>query len=284
MKKRAVHFLAAAVSMFAFLMTAQSWAAEESAPNVTEILKKTKEVFEPSSPSLRKIVITLQSEGKPAIKWIGAQAIKKLPDGKRMLFVMLEPDDMKGTAYLVHEQENGPDKMFLYVPAIRRVREIKSETQYDRFLGTDYTYFDLGFLRLHDNYQFLGEEDRGSTPAYKLEEKIQLPRSFYSEIVLWIDKKSLLPLERDYYDNGERLWKVETFEEVAVVSGVPTPMRITMKDVQNNTATELRLSEVQYCGELDNILFNIGNLAEAASHPIWQPYCTFPMKKENKTE
>ncbi len=252
--------------------------AEETPQQATVVLEKTKEVLMPSQPTLRKVTITINAGGDSMRTLTGAQALKKSPEGRQMLFVILEPADMKGTAYLMREQKSNENKMHLYVPSMRRVREIESEQQYDRFLGTDYTYFDLGFLRHSSDYVLQGEEDYAGTRAYKLEEKIALPRSFYSRIILWVAKESQLPLERHYYDQANRLWKVERFDEVAMVSGVPTPMKITMKDIQKDTSTVLQLREVQYCGELDEALFNPQNLPEAAAFPIWEPFCSLPTK------
>jgi outer membrane lipoprotein-sorting protein len=165
--------------------------------------------------------------------------------------------------------------MYLYLPFVRRVREIVSSEQYERFLASDFTYFDLQFIRIHERFKLLGEEEVNDTTAYKLEETYP-EASPYSKSIAWVDKETLRPLQRHYYDNKGDLWKIETVEDVTVINGVPTPMKITMKDVQNGTSTELKLSEVQYCGELADKLFEPENLPEVSSNPIWQPYCTLP--------
>ena len=195
-----------------------------------------------------------------------------------MLLVTLEPESLKGTAYLVEERPGEPDKMYLYLPFIRRVQEIVSSEMGGRFLASDFTYFDLGFIRIHERYTLLGTEELNEGPAYKLEEKMPPTGTPYSKVIAWVDKKTLRPLKRDFYDRNGNLWKVEVLEDVAVIDGVPTPMRTTMTDKQFNTSTELKLSEVQYCGELADILFDPAYLPKAAADPIWQPYCTIPAK------
>ena len=42
-----------------------------------------------------------------------------------MLMVILEPDMVRGLAYLIMERENKPDIMFAYIPAIRRARKVE---------------------------------------------------------------------------------------------------------------------------------------------------------------
>ncbi len=279
MKKSLIRLFATGIALTALLMASYSWCADEKTPEVVEILKKAKEVFEPSHPTLRKVIITLKSDNAN-VQWIAAQAMKRFPDGKKMVLVTLEPESLKGTAYLVQEQEGQADKMYLYLPFIRRVREIISSEQGERFLASDFTYFDLGFIRIHERYRLLGVEDLDGVAAYKLEEKMAPGGSLYSKVIAWVDKNTLRPLKRDFYDANGKLWKIETLEDVAVIDGFPTPMRTTMKDIQNNTSTELKLSEVQYCGELSDILFDPKYLPKAAADPIWQPYCTIPVRKE----
>ena len=56
----------------------------------------------------------------------------------------------------------------------------------EAFLGSDFTYFDLGFIRPQDKYTSLGSENRNGKEAWKIEE---VPTSswYYSKIVIRID-------------------------------------------------------------------------------------------------
>jgi hypothetical protein len=199
-----------------------------------------------------------------------------------MLLVMLEPELVKGLGYLLMERENEDDVAFTYMPTVRRIKKIVGLVdRYASFFGTDFTYSDLGFIDLKGDYRILGEEKYEDKAAYKVEEKIPLkPMAYYSKIITWVAKDSMLPLKREYYAPSGELWKVELFEDVTVVGGVPTAMRRIMKDVQLNTSTELDLQELQYCGTLSDDLFNPMNLATVTADPVWQPYCTLPEPKK----
>jgi len=186
-----------------------------------------------------------------------------------MLMVILEPEYLKGTALLVWERENEPTSMMVYLPFIRRVRKLESVEQYDAFLGTDFTYADLGFIKLHEGYRPLGKEKHAGVPAYKVEEKVPQERFFYSRIITWIATDSLLPLQRNYYAPNGELWKTELFEDVSVIDGVPTPLRIEMKDVEEGTSTELTLREVDYNADIPDAIFSPKELSEVAAQPLW---------------
>ena len=235
---------------------------------VMDVVKKMKEVFEPVRPSTRKIELTMTSEGE-TIKWVAREAMKQFPDGKRMVLVMLEPNEVKGNAYIVWEPKDKPSVVWTYMPVLRRVRELVGVDAYEHFLGTDFTYADLGFVRLHPQYRLLGEENHDGKKTYKIEESVPKERAYYSRVITWVAKDSLLPVQRDYYDVAGALWKTELFEE-EMIDGAPTPIRIRMQDLQGKSSTELRVSDVHYNVEIPDALFKPDQLPAVASSPVWQ--------------
>src|ERR1043166_9873152 len=108
----------------ALVLAAIPVAAAAEPPDVTTIMRQMKEVFEPVRPSTRKVVISMDAEGEK-IQWVAGQARKELPDGKRMVMVMLEPQSVRGIAYVVAEPKNKPSTLSVYLPAIRRVRGLR---------------------------------------------------------------------------------------------------------------------------------------------------------------
>jgi outer membrane lipoprotein-sorting protein len=245
-------------------------------PNVTTIVKQMKEVFEPSRPSTRKVVVTssYKIEGiqkNETIQFVAGQARKMFPDGKRIIWIILEPEHARGTAYLFSEREKQPNLIVAYFPFIRRVREFLPVELYDRFLETNFTYADLGFVRLHEHYKLLGEENLGGIHAYKVEERLPHERLYYSHIYIWVAADSFLPLQRNYYDTEGRLWKTELFKEVATINNVPTPLLIEMKD-RDGYSTYLKVTEVQYDVKVPDELFNPNLLQKAVDSPLWKGY------------
>ncbi|MGE0681023.1 MAG: outer membrane lipoprotein-sorting protein [Candidatus Binatia bacterium] len=234
-----------------------------------EVVKKMKEAFTPVRPSTRKVEITMTSEGE-TITWDAREAMKEFPDGKRMVMVMLGPTEVKGNAYVVWEPKGkSTSTIWTYMPFLRRVRELVGVDAYQHFLGTDFTYADLGFIRLHPQYRLLGEEDHGGKKTYKIEESVPKERAYYSRVITWVSKDSMLPVERDYYDVAGTLWKTELFEE-ETIDGVPTTIRIQMKDLQGKSSTEIRVSNVTYDVEIPDALFDPMGLSGAANSPVWQ--------------
>jgi hypothetical protein len=249
-------------------------ASSATPPDVMTLVDDMKAAFEPARPSIRKVVISVSSdEGYEDARWVAAIARKKIENEKRRLIVMLEPASVEGIALLIRERPEQEDAMWTYSPAVQRVRKVVAVDAYERFLRTDFTYSDLGFVDRSGQYRLLGQEKQAGVSAYKIEE---VPKDswYYSRIVTWIAMESHLPLRRDYYDRAGQLWKTERFDQVVVVDGVPTPLRIRMHDVQENRETELQMSEVRYDVELSNTLFDPERLPEVATLPLWRPYRT----------
>jgi hypothetical protein len=239
-------------------------------PNALTIVQGMKRALEPERPSTRTLVLAMRSADGSSTEWTAREARKKLPDGKRILTVILEPDDVAGVAFLIWEQKDAPDKQWIYLPAVRRVRRLTPVSAYESFLGTDFTFADLGFVSLRGRkFSLLGEETVAGVPAYKVQETLAGSVFYYSRIVTWVAKDSMLPLRRDYYDAGNRLWKTELFQDIATIDGTPTVLLMRMEDKQQYTSTEFRVSRVRYDAAIPDELFDPDRLPQASKHPLW---------------
>jgi hypothetical protein len=236
-------------------------------PDGITILKQMKEVFEPSRPSLRKVVVTSEFKGYRD-QFVVDEARKTFPDGKRRVMVLFKPESVKGNTYLFWEREKQPNFMYIYFPFLRRVREMMPVQLYGHFLGTDFTYADLGFVRLHEHYRLLGEEEHGGIRAYKVEEKFLGEGLYYSRIIIWVAADSFLPLQRDYYDTAGRLWKTELFKEVVTINHVPTPLLIRMKN-RDGASTDFKVTKVEYDVKIPDALFDPNLLPKVINSPLW---------------
>jgi outer membrane lipoprotein-sorting protein len=261
--------------MIAFLLTLMLLLTPQiviaASPDVMTIVARMKEAFEPSQPSTRQVVISMNTQGEK-LQWIAGQARKELPDGKRMTMIMLGPESLRGIGYTVAEQKNKPSMLWVYLPPLRRVRGLVPVDAYEHFLGTDFTYADLGFVRLHEKYRLLGEEEHNGVHAYKIEEAAPEERAYYSRLLTWVAADSFLPLERDYYDVAGILWKTEIFDHISVIDGVQTPLHIRMNDIQANSSTELDISHVQYGVSIPDEFFDPERLPQTVTDSLWQGY------------
>ena len=72
------------------------------------------------------------------------------PDGDRLLIRFTYPNDIRGTGFLVWEHPNSDDERFLYLPSLGRVRRIAGTEAQESFVGSDFTYEDIGGREFDD--------------------------------------------------------------------------------------------------------------------------------------
>ena len=84
------------------------------------------------------------------LRLAGLRGTEKGERADRLLIRFLFPNDIKGTGFLVLEHPGADDERFLYLPALGRVRRIAGEEKQDSFVGSDFTYEDIGGRELTD--------------------------------------------------------------------------------------------------------------------------------------
>jgi outer membrane lipoprotein-sorting protein len=241
-------------------------------PTAEQIVTQMKAALEPDKPSIRRMTMTVH-QGSETRPFTLVQARKRLPDGARSLTVLLEPDDAKGLAYLVAEKQPGEteSREWLYLPVVRRVRELAPAENYTSFLGSDLTYGDLGFLDTGGTTKLLGIESIDGRKAYKIESTPggTTKQWYYARIVTWVDPETLLPIVREFYSPSGMRFKVERFKSVSRVDGIPTPFRLVMENLPGGTSTELSVDDVAYGVDIPDEYFGPDKLRTVAGLAFW---------------
>ena len=116
--------------MLFLVFSAQNCFSKEKDVNI--IVKKMKNVFEPSVTTTRMVTFTLKDRDGETSQWTGREARKNLPDGKKSLLVMLDPQEIVGTARLICEKEGKNERTCFsifrqwieygkYIPSMRTI-------------------------------------------------------------------------------------------------------------------------------------------------------------------
>ncbi len=236
-------------------------------PDVATLVERMKAAMEPARSSLRQVQLSISGQDGGTTQWSMVQARKVIDGQGRILNVLLAPASSRGIASLM--VDGNPAETMLWVPSIRRVRTLVPRDGYETFLGSDFTYFDVGFVRRQDKYTYLGAEQRNGRAVWRIQ---QVPSSswYYSQIVSWIDQEHLLPIERDFYSPAGDLWKVQTFDNVVTIDGQPAALRIAMDDRQTNGKSVMTVSNLRFGVELPDSIFERRGLPLAAQAPVWK--------------
>ncbi|HZD05014.1 MAG TPA: outer membrane lipoprotein-sorting protein, partial [Longimicrobiales bacterium] len=107
---------------------------------------------------------------------------QKGPEMRIMHF--LEPADVRDVGFL----RLAEDRMYLYLPAFRRVRRIASSIQNEDFMGTDFSYEDMSLTSYGEDYRVTGVEGGEGAGAWRLTlEPRQGADVSYARLVLDVD-------------------------------------------------------------------------------------------------
>jgi hypothetical protein len=227
-----------------------------------------KQALEPPQSSLRKITLSVRQEGDTATVQLG-EARGSGGDSNSILVAVLAPADLRGTAFLIKEEPASPsDSTWVYLPAIRRVRSLVSSEAYSAFLNSDFTYADLAFTSTRSSVSLQGEDTRDGVHVYRLS-AVPAQNWYYSKIETTVAADTHLPIERRYFDPAGALWKVERWEHVAVINGIPTALSVTMDDVQAKSSSTMTVTDLAYGAEVPPSLVQPRNLPSAVTSPAW---------------
>jgi hypothetical protein len=242
--------------------------AAAAAPDSKTIVAKLKQAVEPPRPSARKMELTVAQDGATSTLVLG-QARGAVAGGNRILTVVLAPPDLRGTAYLVQEMPaSDADKLWVWLPAVGRVRTVTSPEAFSAVLNSDFTYADLGFVRLRSTYSMMGEATVNGVHVYRIA-NVPAQRWYYARIETSVASDSFLPVERVFFDGANQRWKVERFEGVAVIDGVPTVLSDAMDDLQSKSRSTIKITDLRYGLDVPESLLQPAGLPQAVAAPLW---------------
>lgn len=246
--------------------------AQKAPANGDQVIAAMKAALEPDKPSVRRMDLTVSQDSEQR-HFTLVQARKHLDGGMRSITVLLAPDDAKGLAYLVAEKRPGQkdNTQWVYIPVVRRIREMVPAENYLAFLDSDFTYADLGFVDQTATNNLLGTETVNGKKAYKVQ---SIPGDttkqwYFARIITWVDAETLLPIKREFVSPAGNTFKVETFDGVSRFDGVPTPLKTTMRNLPDQTSSVLTVTDVSYGLVIPDEVFSKDKLRTIADLAFW---------------
>ncbi|MEX1129334.1 MAG: outer membrane lipoprotein-sorting protein [Vicinamibacterales bacterium] len=181
----------------------------------------------------------------------------------RLLIRFTYPNDIRGTGFLVWEHPGSDDERFLYLPSLGRVRRIAGSEAQESFVGSDFTYEDIGG-REFDEYAYALEDDTASwtppsggpaRPAWRLESRRRDRTARFPRVVSLILKDSYVVVSAEIYNRRDEKQKVYTVRRLEQVEGIWTAMQAEMTDALEKSRTELTIEKVEYNVGLEESAF-----------------------------
>ena len=174
-----------------------------------------------------------------------------------------EPSDMKDAAYLVREAGTPGEKeeMYVYIPALQKVRRITGGMRDSSLFGTDLSYSDvkqITYALSSDTLKLDRSENLEGRPTWVLSMAPDpTAGARFDKVIAWIDQKSCMVMKADFQQGGvvrKRFQSAAKFLAQAGPHWYVTEGRID--DLQEKTHTQMRVTGVLGDKELADRLFN----------------------------
>lgn len=181
---------------------------------------------------------------------------------KKSVMIFREPADVRKTAFLSWEYDDAAreDDKWLYMPAMRKTRRISGASKNEYFMGTDFTYDDMGDRSVdEDVHKLMGEENAMGHDCWKIESVPVDKEDMYTRKVLWVSKTAHMIMQAEYYDK-DGLLKVYKALDVEKQSGFWTLLRSEMDNVSREHKTVMESTDVRYDSGLDDSLFRVSTI------------------------
>jgi outer membrane lipoprotein-sorting protein len=224
--------------------------------SATDIIKKADEKFNGEKSGISTMVMTIV---RPT--WERKVEFKSWSMGREnSLTLITAPAKDYGQTFLKRGQD-----LWNWNPSINRLIKLPSSMMSQGWMGSDYTNDDIlkesSVVRDY-THEIVGEEMIGARICYKInmvaKEKAAI---VWGHQVRWIDKKDLLTLKAELYDEDGSLVRTELGSEIKIMDGRAIPSRLELipaEEKGNKTIVEIK--DIKFNVAIEESFFSQQNM------------------------
>ena len=154
------------------------------------------------------------------------------------------PSDVRGTVFLVAKHVERDDDRWLYLPGLDLVRRISAGDKRTSFVGSHFFYEDVSGRNPADDEHRLVET---TEEHYVLESRPKTPAAVeFERYVTRVDRTTFLPMQTEYYDGRERVYRVMEVLGVEEIGGHPTVTQSRISDPLSGGSTLMEFRYTEY--------------------------------------
>ncbi len=203
----------------------------------------------------QKMKMTIFDSGAERIRDMEMYAIDPTKRDSKTLMFFQSPPEVHGVGFLAWSYPDKEDDQWLYLPELKRVRQITANIRQQSFQGSDFSYQDLA---LYSDVLNWSEKEASSVlveqgamadgvscavvELHPADEDLA-----YGKLVLWLNRADATVRKIDFYDraDGNRV-KMLVIGDYRTIDNIPTPHRFEMATLKKGTRTVLENSDVRY--------------------------------------
>lgn len=213
----------------------------------------------PPAAKLRDFEIASTDSGGVTRTLQGALFVSPLEDGYAMTLQVVQPADMSGAAFLIRQSADS-EQMFVYLPAVRRMRRITGQAANTSMFGSALRYSDIKALQggiANASAQWTGETEMDGRMADALDLAWNSEAGSAETAALSVDRQTCLIRAAQVYSNGELVREFSTQPEHYVHADPHWYFsRAEMRDPATGMVTVLSIREAKGYQEIPGRLFS----------------------------
>jgi len=189
----------------------------------------------------------INSRGDQRVRRI-KQFVKDFGTEEKKIMFFMSPADVRNTSFMnwSYDEAGRDDDQWIYLPALKKVKRISSDSKSDYFMGSDFTYDDLGDRHpAEDEHKLLREEKFNGEDCYVVESIPKEEEYMYSRTVTWIIKDKWIGLKKEFYNEDEDFLKTLTVKKYEKIKDYWIILHSQMHNIQKDHTTDMLLENLQ---------------------------------------
>ncbi|CCQ89671.1 conserved hypothetical protein [Nitrospina gracilis 3/211] len=163
---------------------------------------KAEETFDKYNDTTADVAIHIKKKDREIItRMMSMKILATEENTDKVLMQFHHPADVKGMAFLIWTHKDTFDDLWVYIPDLRRVKRISTQTKGSDFMGTEFQTEDL--IRTEPEkytYEYLETKPCGELECYLVNRFPKEKSTIYSRQVMWIDTDHFRFQQIDSYD------------------------------------------------------------------------------------
>ena len=202
----------------------------------------------------QQVMILRNKQGQQSKRQVRVKVLEVAEDSDKSLFVFDEPQDVKGTAFLIHAHRESADDQWLYLPALKRVKRISSSNRSGSFMGSEFAYEDMSPQEVEKfTYRYLRDEPCGELTCTVTERIPTDKKSGYRRQLIWQDRDTLRTWKVEYYDRKDAHLKTLMLDDYdQYLDQYWRAAKMTMVNHLSGKSTVLNWVDYQFRTDLDD--------------------------------
>ncbi len=261
---RRVRRIGGGVILALLALAARPAAGEESAWDLLAKVRQLNQTTRAWSDRSQRLDLTIVDRRKSeSHREMEILTRKSGPDASRSILFFLAPAAVRGVGLLQWVEPQQADRQWLYLPELKRVRQITGSSKQDSFAGTDFSYEDLSIMT-----EILDWTEAKASATLRGDETIDghlcaviefVPKdddSAYGKVRLWLDRNDLVGHKFELDNRKGALAKVLLLSDIRLVKNIPTAHRLEMRNERSGSSTVVVFTKIEYDTGLSEDVFS----------------------------